>query len=52
MGAGQTLGGDYQETITLLGLARAGGTNDTRQFQVSGSFSLNRISDVPTLKTN
>jgi hypothetical protein len=47
----QTLSGDYLESITLLGLARAGGTNDTRQFQVRGSFSLNRISDIPTLTT-
>ena len=38
-------------TIKLLGLARAGGTNDIRQFQVGGAFTLHRISDVPTLTT-
>ncbi len=48
---GRTLRGDYVETITLLGLARAGNTNETRQFEVRGSFTLNRIADVPTLTT-
>ena len=47
--AGQTLAGDYLETVTLLGLARAGGANDTRQFYVRGVFSLNRISTVSAL---
>lgn len=47
--AGQTLTGDYLETVTLLGLARAGGTNDTRRFNVRGVFSLNRISTVSAL---
>lgn len=46
---GQTLSGKYAETITLQGLARAGGTHDTRTFEVRGVFSLNRISPVPTL---
>jgi hypothetical protein len=45
----QSLGGDYAETITMAGLARGGGTNDTRTFEVRGVFSLNRISAVPTL---
>jgi hypothetical protein len=43
------LTGEYRETLTLKGLARAGGTNDTRQFEVRGAFSLNRVSEVPTL---
>ena len=47
--AAATLTGEYRETVTIKGLARAGGTNDTRQFQVRGSFTLNRVSDVPTL---
>ena len=45
------LTGDYLERITLLGLARPGNTNETRQFEVRGLFSLNRIADVPTLTT-
>jgi hypothetical protein len=47
--AASSLTGEYRETVTLKGLARAGGTNDTRQFEVRGSFSLNRVSDVPNL---
>jgi len=47
----QSLSGDYAETITLSGLARAGGTNDTRTFEVRGVFTLNRIASVPTLTT-
>jgi hypothetical protein len=47
--AGDTITGNYMETILLKGLARAGGTNDTRQFEVRGAFSLNRVSEVPTL---
>ena len=45
----QSLGGIYAETITVSGLARAGGTNDTRVFHVQGAFTLNRITSVPTL---
>lgn len=45
----KTLGGTYVETMTVLGLARAGGTNDTRVFQLQGTFTLNRISSVATL---
>ena len=45
----QSLTGTYLETIRLLGLARAGGTNDTRSFQVAGAFSLKRISEITTL---
>lgn len=41
--------GTYFETITVKGLARAGGTNDTRQFHVRGDFSLNRISEIAQL---
>lgn len=39
-----TVTGDYLETITLLGLG-----GDSRQFQVSGAFILNRIIPVPDL---
>jgi hypothetical protein len=45
---GQTLTGTYAETITLLGLAR-GGSIDSRQFEVNGLFSLNRLSEIPVL---
>ncbi len=48
---GQTLSGNYSETITVLGLPRAGNTNDTRVFETRGIFSLNRIAEVPTLTT-
>ncbi len=48
---GGTVSGDYLESISIRGLAR-GGTNDTRNFQVRGAFSLNRISEVPTLSTS
>jgi hypothetical protein len=47
--AASTLTGQYQETVTLKGLARGGGNNDTRQFQVRGSFTLNRVSEIPIL---
>jgi hypothetical protein len=47
--SGRTIMGEYVETVTLQGLARAGGTQDTRQFQVRGTFSLNHLSAVPTL---
>ena len=40
----QTLTGDYLETITLQGL-----NPSSRQYRVSGVFTLNRISQVPTL---
>jgi hypothetical protein len=48
---GNTLSGDYFEAITILGLARGGGT-DTRVFQVAGSFNLHRVSTVSTLTTS
>jgi hypothetical protein len=48
--AGQTLSGNYSETITVLGLPRSG-TPDTRTFETRGTFSLNRIAEVPTLTT-
>jgi hypothetical protein len=41
--ASDTFSGNYAETLTLLGLARAGGTNDARTFEVRGTFSLSRI---------
>ena len=47
--AADSLSGDYLETITFKGLARPGNTFDTRQYQVSGVFTLNRINQVPTL---
>ena len=45
----QSLSGNYAETVTVKGLARAGGTYDTRTFELRGVFSLNRISSVATL---
>ncbi len=47
--ASSTLKGEYREIVTLQGLARAGGTNDTRQFEVRGAFSLKRLIEVPNL---
>jgi hypothetical protein len=47
--SGQTITGDYRETITVLGLARAGGTRDSRQFETGGTFTLNRIASVADL---
>ena len=41
---GQTLTGNYEETITLKGLG-----SNSREYRVSGGFTLNRISPVPTL---
>jgi hypothetical protein len=49
--ASRTLNGNYSEVITLQGLARAGGTNDTRRLEVRGTFTLNRISDISQLTT-
>jgi len=46
---GKRLLGDYRETTQLIGLARAGGTNDTRTFEAQGVFRLDRISDISTL---
>jgi hypothetical protein len=43
--------GEYRETMTIKGLARAGGTNDSRRFEVRGLFTLSRVSEVPTLTT-
>lgn len=40
----QSLTGNYLETITLAGLGAS-----ARAYQVSGVFTLNRISQVPTL---
>ncbi|MBM3880725.1 MAG: hypothetical protein FJ387_13585 [Verrucomicrobia bacterium] len=47
--AGQTLTGAYAESVRVLGLARAGGTYDTRTFEVRGGFALRRITALPTL---
>jgi hypothetical protein len=46
---GQTLTGTYRETISVQGLARAGGTHDSRRFEVEGVFQLNRISSIAEL---
>lgn len=48
---GQMLSGNYSETITVLGLPRAGNTNDARVFETRGTFGLNRIAETPTLTT-
>lgn len=42
--AGQTLSGTYVETITILGVGSA-----SRDFQVTGNFTINRISPIATL---
>jgi hypothetical protein len=47
--SGQSLIGQYSETIRLLGLARPGNTFDTREFEVRGLFNLNRISQIATV---
>jgi hypothetical protein len=49
--AGEQVTGEYAESISLLGLARAGGTNDTRRFEIRGAFTLNRINPLPILTT-
>jgi hypothetical protein len=41
---GVTLTGNYEETITLRGIG-----SNSREYRVSGGFTLNRISPVPTL---
>ena len=51
LGNSRTMRGWYVETIRLMGLARGGGTNDMREFQVSGPFTLTRISEVGALTT-
>ncbi len=51
LGSRQSMRGVYQETIELKGLARSGGTNDTRRFNVAGTFLLTRVSGIPTLRT-
>ncbi len=48
-GAGDSITGDYAETIRVSGLARSGGTYDTRTFEVRGGFILRRIAETPTL---
>lgn len=47
--SGNSLTGNYLETIRMLGLARGGGAADTREFVVRGVFSLNQVSDVTIL---
>ncbi|MCI0534482.1 MAG: hypothetical protein L0Z50_04575 [Verrucomicrobiales bacterium] len=42
--SGSQLSGDYVETLTFLGKS-----GPTRQFDVRGTFTLNRISDIATL---
>ena len=48
-GSGDTLSGEYVESIRVFGLARAGGTYDTRTFEVRGGFVLRRIAETPSL---
>lgn len=47
---GQTISGRYYEKVVIEGLARPGG-NDHRDFSVQGTFTLNRITEIPTLVT-
>lgn len=47
--AGFSFFGKYSETIRLIGLARPGGQFDTREFQVEGLFTLQRIAEIPVL---
>ena len=47
--SGLDLSGTYVETIRIQGLARAGNTFDTRRFDVRGVFTLNRVSEIPTV---
>jgi len=47
----QRLLGDYRETIRIIGLARAGGSADTKTFETRGVFRLDRLSTIPTLTT-
>ena len=42
----QALGGDYSEVVTVSGLS-----GHTRQFNLRGRFSLNRLSSIATLTT-
>ena len=51
VGSRQSIRGVYDETLEIIGLARAGGTHDKRVFKVAGTFSLTRISPVPVLTT-
>ncbi|MDZ8119879.1 hypothetical protein [Pontiella agarivorans] len=44
--AHQQLTGSYQEVIRVMGLPRAGGTNDTQIFEVHGLFSMGRVSEI------
>ncbi|MBX3745867.1 MAG: hypothetical protein KF833_11220 [Verrucomicrobiae bacterium] len=48
-----TIEGEYVETITLLGVTKPGrSAPESRQFEVRGLFSLNRISDPVPLTTD
>jgi hypothetical protein len=47
----QNLTGNYAESVSIKGLARGGGNVDTRTFETRGSFSLQRITDVPVLSS-
>jgi len=47
----QSVSGTYEERLRLTGLARAGGTYDSREFTVRGTFKLNRVAKVATLTT-
>ena len=45
----RTVSGTYAETVSVLGLARAGGLYDTRTFETRGYFRLKRVSTTPVL---
>lgn len=48
-----TRGGEYVETITLTGVTKPGRAQpETRTFQVRGTFSLTRLTDIPELTTD
>lgn len=47
--AADTFQGEYRETLSLMGMARPGGTNDTRRVEARGHFRLQRVSHVPEL---
>jgi hypothetical protein len=50
--SGQTLAGSYAESITILGFPNADNSNDSHQFQVRGTFYLNRIANIPILTSS
>ncbi len=49
--ASTSLSGNYLETITVIARPGNPGPGDTKQFNVLGTFTLNRITDIATLTT-